>query len=157
MLGDRHQRLLLILLLVIFNTEIVLFLKILLISGDELKQYINYAFPNWSNRLISNGLEFNHKKLKVEGIPEVAKCCIAEVREGLTDDEFQELLKSGSELKELNSWMKLAFGDLDEYKVHMMLWQKFYKDPGLLINGFVENSLGKFLPLDVGSTMTDKV
>ena len=39
--------------------------------------------------------------MKVEGIPEVAKCCIAKVREGLTDDEFQELLKSDSELKEL--------------------------------------------------------
>ena len=110
---------------------------------------MEYAYPNWRCRLISNGLEFNHKKLKIEGIPEVAKEKLEEERKGLAEDDFQELLKSNPELKELNSWMKKAFGDLDEFKVQTVLWHKFYNKPGLLITGFIENSLGNLLPPDV--------
>ena len=98
----------------------------------------------------------NNLKLKVEGVSEVAK----ELRIRIEDERKSLELMTFKNYSNLtlsckNKILRQAFGDWNEYKVHIYLWQNFFTIPGCC---FIQNVLtGNAVSTDVDLTLSKVV
>ena len=105
-------------------------------SGDAFDGFLQSTFPQWKERLITPGFEFDDKKLgRIRGYPRLARHMLGDKPPPDPDDS--------KEWRKTDQWTKEGIAQLAEYKVFELMRSKFLNEPSLVIANFHEKNICK--------------
>ena len=106
----------------------------MLTLGQEFDRFLQSTFPQWNERLITPGFDFDDKKLHcIRGFPGTHGT--------LSHSLPPRDLETKKEWVQFKEWNKEGVAQLSEFKVYRMLLSRFANEPSLLISSFYERNI----------------